>query len=392
MSDLSRHRPYLIAGGALVVVAVALVLALVPPGTWVAVDQRRSATRTSPDGVAAWARSLEALGVPVARRFRSLTDETPRGGGLVLLEPVQPPTAAEVHAALEWARGGGIVVYSPALDGLLMDSVGLTGDFRSSGSLAPVRDSLPAHRWSGGGLSGPGNSVWVLEADSARAESWEPLSFILGAEDVNLAWLPEGEGGLFVVADARALTNRFLGESAQAVVLTRALADRLGPADTVFFSEFHQALGGGRGAFRETFHLARDTPLGRVVLHLAVVGLALLLVAGRRFGEPLPGPPGERRSTLEHVEALAGIYEAGSSKGAVARHLFRGAARRMGALHPTTADPEAEILDSWRARPELAGPAQAALDALHADPPDLTTLERALDTISARHSASTGPR
>ena len=65
---------------------------------------RRSSLRTTPDGVGAWAQSLERLGLPVARRHRSLTDDPPRPGVLVVLEPILAPTPAEVGTLLAWVR------------------------------------------------------------------------------------------------------------------------------------------------------------------------------------------------------------------------------------------------------------------------------------------------
>ena len=393
MSDLSRHRPYLIWGAGIVGVAIVAVLALVPSGAWVALDQRRSSLRTTPDGVGAWARSLEQLSVPVRQRYRSFTDEPPSGAGLVILEPVLAPTAAEVHAALQWVREGGTLVYSPSRGGLMMDSVGieLTSWADETRVVGSARDSLLPHRWTGEGLAGPTNSAWALTADSVRERTWVPLSMNDEAGLPTLAWLPEGEGGLLVLADAEELANRTLDSSVSAIAATRAVVDRMAAGDTLFFSEYHQALDGRRGVFRETYALAKSSSLGRATLHAAVAAAFLLLLAGRRFGSPLPVPEGERRSTLEHVEALARIYKAARSHGAVARRLIRGAARRMGLPPSSGADSEAEMLVTWGSRPELAEPAAGALTAFGADPPDLATLESALDAIVARH-ASPPPR
>lgn len=392
MSDLSRHRPYLIWGVGLVVAAIVAVLALVPTGSWVAMDVRRSSTRVTPDGVAAWARSLERLGVAVAQRYGSFTSEPPRGGGLAILQPVITLSAAEVHATLEWVRGGGTLVYSPTSGGLVMDSLGIDLTFVGTpfGVPVPGRDSLLSHPWTEEGLTGPTSSTWTLEADSVRRESWVPLS-VTGddAELPTLAWLPEGEGGVLVFADAEEIANRALGASVSAVAATRAIVDRMSAGDTLFFSEYHQALDGRGGAFRETYKLAKGSGVGRAILHLAVVAIVLMLLTGRRFGAPFPEAEGERRSTLEHVEALAGIYRAASSHRTAARHLIRGAARRNGGVQASGADPEEEILMAWRARPDLAEPADAALAALRANPPQLGDLERALDTITARHTTTT---
>ena len=152
MSDLSRHRPYLVWGAVLVGLTLALGVLVVPGDSWVALDQRRSSLRTTADGVAAWTRSLEDLGVPVARRYDDLVSVPPTGGGLVLLEPVVDPSAGEIGVLLEWVREGGTLVYSPHFRDELADSLGLALQVipRDPYEPEPVRDSLVPHRWSDG--------------------------------------------------------------------------------------------------------------------------------------------------------------------------------------------------------------------------------------------------
>ena len=383
MSDLSRHRRYFLWLGVVFGAALAFALLLVPTGAWVALDQRRSSLRTTADGVAAWSRSLDQLGVRVTPRYRSLTDEPPRGAGLVMLEPVLPPTAAEVREVLEWVRQGGVLVYSPVFGGLVMDSLGLSLTrrvARPNSTQLPERESLRPNRWTDGVGEGRAASTRSVEAGSLRARTWVPLSVIDDSTGATLAWVPEGVGGVLVVAEAENLANRTIGSSSLAIVVTRAIVDLLEPGDTLFFSEYHQGLDGRRGIFREAYGLAAGSPLGRVLLYLTAAGALLFLLSGRRFGSPLHDAEIDRRSPLEHVEALGRIYRTSGSQGHVARRLVRGAVRRM-TLQPYGADPEAEILRGWTSQPELAAHARTALAALEADPPDLVSLSSALDAI-----------
>jgi len=385
MSDLSRHRRYLLWGAVFLALAVAFVLLLVPTGSLVTFDQRRSSLRTSPDGVAAWARSLERLGVPAVQRYSSFTRQAPRSGGLALLQPVITLSAAEVSIVLEWVRDGGTLVLAPQFRSLLLDSLDLDLDVALPEFGADLaRDTLLEHEWTEPGLGGLTIATRGISVDSLREDRWVPLARSTRNDIVTLAWVPEGQGGVLVLADGEDVSNGALARSVAAVAVTRALADRLGPTDTLFFSEYHQAMDGGGGPMRETLGLARGTPLGRVVLHLAVAAFALLLVTSRRFGTPFPEWKEPRRSTLEHVEALAGIYRAAGSHRTAARQLIRGTARRLGVLHPSGEEPELEVLESWAARPELRASAERALAALRSDPPDLAALERALDAILAQ--------
>jgi len=348
----------------------------------VASDLRRSALRTTPDGVAAWSRALERLGLTVDERFQSFTAAPLHGELVVLLEPTQAPSAAEIGVALGWVRDGGVIVYSPGYDGLLLDSLHLSLQRRSS---AISSDALPGpsrfrpHRWTAGVEPDTAVSTWTLEPDSVAPPTWTPLAVIVGSQDPTLAWVPEGAGGVLVVAEAEPLSNGRLGSSPMATVITRAVLDLAQPGDTVVFSEYHQGVQ-GRGFFREVYEMASSTRLGRVLLEGSAVAILLLLVSGRAFGAPEPEPEIDRRSPLEHVEALGRIYERSHAERTVARRLVQGAVRRSG-QRPAGAETEVEILEAWSARPELASPTRLALAAIRRDPPDLIRLSSALDVI-----------
>lgn len=367
---------------------IVLLLLLVPSGTWVASDLRRSVLRTTPDGVAAWSRSLDRLGLHVDERFRSFTAQPLRGKALVLLEPVQTPSAAEVGLALEWVRRGGVIVYSPGYDGLLLDSLRLSL-VRRSGALssdAPPHPSrfLP-HRWTAGVASDTALATWTLEPDSVAPPTWTPLAVVEGSRDATLAWLPRGSGGVLIVAEAEALSNRRLASSSTATVMTRALLDLLQPGDTVAFSEYHQGVEGRGGIFRQVYALAASTPFGRVLLEGTAVAILLLLLSGRSFGAPEPEPETDRRSPLEHVEALGRIYERSESDRTVARRLVHGAIRRSG-QRPSGAETELDVLEAWGGRPELTRLTRLATAAFRREPPDLVGLSSALDAIVDRYA------
>jgi hypothetical protein len=359
------------------------VLLVVPSGTWVATDLRRSVLRTSPDGVAGWERSLQRLGLEVDESYRSFTAAPVHGDALVILEPIHPPSAAEAAAALAWVREGGILVYSPGFDGLLLDSLRLTlrrrsGAINSDEPPAPPR--FRPHRWTEDVEPDTALATWSLEPDSVIRLDWTPLAVVQGTQDPTLAWVREGSGGVLVVAEAEPLSNARLATSSTATVMTRALLDLLTPGDTVVFSEYHQGVQGGRGIFREVYALAAGTPVGRVLMQGSVVAVLLLLLSGRSFGAPEPEREGDRRSPLEHVEALGRIYQGSASDRAVARRLVLGAVRRSG-QRPSGADDELGILRAWSGRPEVASPSRLAIAALRRDPPDLAGLTSALDAI-----------
>lgn len=386
MPDMTRHRPYLMWGVLVVGLGVVVTLLLIPGGAWIALDERRSSLRTTPDGVAAWARSLEELGAPVERRLVDFSVSPPEGRGLALLQTPMGLSAGEAHDVLEWVRAGGVLVYSPGFFRPLADSLGVAPSAPSQNPYAMTihPDSLIPHRWTDEPRAwmSPRTRRVEVETDAAGRRRWHPLT----ADDLDgssLGWLEMGEGGVLVIADAAELSNGLLRGSRIAVTVTRAVVDLM-DGEPLVFSEYHQGMVGARGVVRESVAIAAGLPVGRIVLHLGATSALLLLLVGRRFGSPLPEPPGPRRSTVEHVDAVANIYRAGRSHRTVAHYLIRSAARR--AKLPPAVESDEDALRRWRGRPALEGPVDRALAALAADPPDLDTLEAALDEAVDRHA------
>lgn len=382
MSDLNRHRNYLVWGGVALGLSIILTLVLVPGGA-VVLDQRRSMARTTPDGVAAWARSLEALGVTVEARFTDLDTDPPDGGGIVLLEPLVGLSAREIHHLLDYVRGGGALVFAPGFLPSLQDSIHYEMEVHPPDpyGITTLRDSLVEHRWTDQARGWASTRTIRVDVDPKLVDGWEPLA-VGESEGNSLGWMPLGEGGILFVADARELSNGFLAGSEIALTATRAVVDLVGD-EALFFSEYHQGVGSSRGLMRESVAMASEIPFGRIFLHLVVTAAFLVILAGRRFGSPLPPRPAPRRSTVEHVNAVAHIYRTARSDRTVAGHLVRSAARRAGL--PTGADSVEELLQKWSRHPGLGEPAGAALAALVADSPDLPSLESALDEVVERH-------
>jgi hypothetical protein len=290
---------------------------------------------------------------------------------------------------MDWVRRGGLLVYSPAFGDPILDSLHLELSRRFIG---PIADGLPGrsrfleHPWTGGVEPDTALALWALERDDDDPPAWTPLAVLAtDSAAVSLAWLPFGEGGALVVAQAQAVENGRLADSAMGVVMTRAILDLLAPGDTVVFSEYHQGGAGSRGLFREVYAIVASTAPGRARLLCTVIAVVLLVLSGRAFGTPVPEPERDRRSPLEHVEALGRIYEGATSDRAVARRLVQGAARRSGG-RPSGTETDLDVLEAWGDRPDLAPAARLAIAALRRDPPDLVRLSSALDMIVDHHA------
>jgi len=387
-----------------IVATVAGMLLLLPSGASVALDVRRSALRTSPDGVAGWARSLEELQRPAVMRFDSYARTTPTGEAQVLLEPLVEPTDAEISSLLTWVRSGGLLVYSAGSDGVLLDSV----DVLSGPLLDPEAARVASHRWTDG-LS-PGDVRPTFESRSparspvrrgvrSTAAGWIPLvefarsspsppaegdSTVESEEREDLAtagWRPIGDGGVLVLADAAPLDNERLSDSPEAVIATRAILEWTAAGDVVRYSEYHQGIRGTGSAIGLAWGRLHGHPVGRVVVWAVIWGSFAIWAAGRRFGSPIPQNTSPRRSPIEHVRALAEIYRQAGADRIVADRLVTGAARRAGLDTRLAVDP-ARAIEWWSAHSEDPDLAERSRVAWQREPPDLQALSDALDQLA----------
>jgi hypothetical protein len=163
---------------------------------------------------------------------------------------------------------------------------------------------------------------------------------------------PLGRGRVVVVADPDLVRNDVLrvcrwGADVAAIRILEyasAGAPNGGQRDRMIFDEYHQGYGDQPGTFRGIVRYLGRTSSGHFVLQLAGAGLVLLLAAGPRLLVPSGSERIERRSPLEHVDALAQAYRAvGATRTATSR-LVHGVKRRveqaLGARSGATSDEE----------------------------------------------------
>ncbi len=404
--------------GVLAAIAVVTLLLLVTafalrPSGSSARDVRRSALRTTPDGVAGLYRAIARLGPPTAIRATPLVDAEPLRGTLVMLQPARRPSPREVHELLEWVRGGGTLIHAPRPMSPMLDSLGLVrrtlladGDSAEASGTSPDPELDDGPLWSGDhplteGLPVARAARYAIAPDTASAEEGEendadeeeepgpppvphhPL--LLSAPDsAGHRWavavsIPLRDGRIITFADARPLSNRFADEAPLAVLAVRAAIAWTSPGDSVFFDEFSQGLGASRSPARATVDFLVDTPVGRASLHLGVVILLAFFCAGLRFGAPLApaGDPG--RSALEHVTALAAVYESAQAR-ETAAVLMLGRLARTAHLPPPhdlrDAERLLERLEKRTARPRAI---RLIRRGLGADPVDLVRVAQGID-------------
>jgi hypothetical protein len=148
----------------------------------------------------------------------------------------------------------------------------------------------------------------------------------------------------------------------------------------ILFDEYHQGYGEQRGSMAAVAAYLVGVGSGRLLFQLLAAGLVLLLAAAPRLIPPFDPEFIERRSPLEHVDALGRAYaQVGATRSATAR-LLRGVRRRLagGAIRAGVDATDDAFLDrAQREAPRIAG--------------EIDLIRRALrSSISRRDFASIG--
>lgn len=322
---------------ALAVVLFALVgvaLAVRPAGEG-GNDPRVSTFLTGPSGAAALYMLLDELDIPARRLLRAWSADS-TSDVTVVLAPTQPATPQEVEALRAWIEGGGTLIHGGGGSGDVTAMLGLRlqpTQPDTLGALASVRwtgvTAFPAeHAWTtgidsianfryafsdvNGGLREGAATVLMRTADGHPTV----VSFSLGAGRV-IAW-----------SDASVLGNRALRSAGGELLFVR-IAQSVIDGGALRFDEYHHGFREAK-PLRALLAVLTGTGGGRALLQGLVACVALLLLAGARFGAPVEEHTERRRSPLEHMQALAGAYERAGARSTARRLLLAGMERQLG--------------------------------------------------------------
>lgn len=339
---------------AVVLAAVAGLLAAPDP---MVTDQRRATRITGPNGASGFASVLDTLGATVQRwdrPFFQLDSAHARAGRwLMILEPTYPFVESELRELAQWVAAGGHVF-----------AAGETGLERCYGVRALVLSAAPSSRprralREASGLDVHDARAWWRPARPAGASPPDdcnglphgiarqaPLRTVAGDTVAMTIDLANG-ARVVLLADSRYVANEDLKET-DAGLLIVPLVLPAGPGDDAafLFDDFHHGYGTRGSLTRATASWMARTPLGWAMLQLAFVGLLVLAARAVRFGPALEVVHRERRSPLDHVDALAtGLARARRDETTVAL-LVDGLRRRLG--RPASAErASAARLSAW---------------------------------------------
>jgi hypothetical protein len=345
----------------LIFAAIVIVAVLTPERDSGLGDPRLTSESAGPLGARAMYELAQRLGWRATKRIAEPTGAFDPRAIEYLLAPPLPPAATETHALLEHVRQGSALLYVLGPPGPLDDSLA-------------VREGFGGHFTLGGAV----DRAAADSADTAqegcgahvRRSVFDPLSYVIldTAAVVSLAWrrppapvidtfakawlrppngrprhfagvamgFRYGRGRIVVASDPIMMRNDALrvctlGIDVAAVRMLEFLSatdDGAPSRNHVVFDEFHQGFGPQPGAMRAIWFYLRSTPSGHALAQILGAALVLLLATGPRAIPPRDPEHIERRSPLEHVEALARAYsQVGATRTATVR-LVNGIRRR----------------------------------------------------------------
>jgi len=195
---------------------------------------------------------------------------------------------------------------------------------------------------------------WYALADVAGPRMPREVLLRDGRGDLVAARLPHGAGELLLLSDVDGLTNAKLADAGAMLLVARMLA-YVARGEPLYFDEYHHGFDARQSLPRATAGFLARTDLGWGIVQMMLVLAGALAAAGVRLGSPLEPATARRRSSLEHVDALAAAYRGAGARRRAA-HLLREGLRLRVRL------PSAAALDDWldalaRARPALAAAA-----------------------------------
>jgi len=328
-----------------------VVVAVFTPQQSFSNDWRASSLSFDPRGARIAYELGERLGWRTSRSFADSIVPDERTVAVVLAPPLAF-RAKEVHALLEGVRRGGALLYAlsdPALNDSLQVQIGSPGFELREDSLTPEAENcrvpppvsqrmittvqgrqlfLATVRDSGARRSRV-DTLLRVRADAAERDSTRKAAApaVIG--------FPLGRGRVVVVGDVDIFRNDNVRvcawDAAIHVVrlyeyLRRGARDE--PRVALLFDEYHQGHGSRPGTTGAIVRYLRGTASGRALAHLGLAGLVLLFALGPRTLMPRDPERVERRSPLEHVDALAHAYWQVSATRTATRRLLRGLRRR----------------------------------------------------------------
>lgn len=334
-------------------------------------DFRTSSYNPSRDGVKGTADALERLGVRVVRwreRPRRLLRSVGGKGTLfAVLNPINEPSTDEWQSVRDLANdslGSDLLLAGNGASPLMRCFGFAIGSsvFDSAQAVVPGRRAARNDSWVHSHLLRASEVTEKekdrpFEEDARRVceppDSVSRVDTILVTTEGRLVMatvhLANVARTITLVADEGILRNRTMRVSPSAPVVLEAVARG---HSRVVFDEYHQGVRAGGSMANVLIDWSITNPAGWMGWQLLGVGLIALLFGAVRFGPVLPSIDRARRSSLEHVQALATALAAARGHAIAIDALVRGLRRRLTPMSPSLpsrrAPGETHTRGDWR--------------------------------------------
>jgi hypothetical protein len=407
---------------------VGVFIVLVPVMTGRDATRDHSSLRKNAFGCAALAELCASAEPPlrVHRITRSLEDLSDVDGLLLIIDPEEPFDDAEIDELIRWVEEGGTLIV--AFEGLWDDpSAARPGSGLTYVQLAAALGLRIADRGESGGpvvppptsplatgvqrvAAGTRYAVEALSGQEAAAR-WASAEAVPTEVECVLPHDPRdltphlvsggrtilvsfrhGRGKVYASSDAEMFANATLAREDNVVFIANLLWGNA-PERVIYFDEYHHGFGARVRAASDV----DPAPLRRAI-GVAIAGCVLFLIGKAiRFGAPTPVYDARRRSAVEYVQAMAGLWH-----GARAYHwaleqiadAFRHRIARAAGLPPTVSTESLVAALAERrgvARGDTVALLQDLEEALSGEPLNESRLTRLARRITALEEAAAAP-
>lgn len=338
-----------------ILLAVIATILLIPsPADGRGGNPRMTTRSADPLGTKLFYELAAKLGYTVSRADSWSAPKNP-GSILVVFDPVVELEPTEVHEMLEHVRAGGsLLAVIGAGANRLSDSLHISANPVGGLVTLPAQNpscqeqSLRATRsglWIGApmlfALRVPDSLRALTRTFTAVTQRVSPRSEDLSVVPATIG-LPFGRGRIVIASDPDAFANDALRNCTYSLDLAAVAAlgylrDGAGvPRTTIVFDEYHVGRRMTSSSMRIAWRYLTETRSGNLLLQVCLAGFVLLLATSSRILPPRFDPVVERRSPLEHVDALARAYAQVGATRTGTQRLLRGLQRRVGGTRRAT--------------------------------------------------------
>ena len=302
MSSGGRTNWWKVAGlGVLLFLAAYGLVALEPKETNTG-HERRTTYSAAAGGYKALYLWLQELNLPVKRWERTLNDLPAETSVLVMVEPELGPSKDELKSLKQWVAHGGTFILIAQLPNPFWMDMGF--EVEPVFGMQHLQDKQEGLRFQPSPYTQGIKSLNYNGLSRLSSSRPQGIVHIRSAGGGLLVVVDEGKGRVMGLADPSLFSNGSLRDGDHArLALNLLLSHRNG--GELLIDEYHHGYGRATSVLEHLFSSRALIPL--------LQGIFILLVLwanrGRRFGPPRPLLQEERSSSLEHVRAMAQLYQ-----------------------------------------------------------------------------------